>query len=271
MAEINLAYETAYASGAQIEKYVDPVWANKALNPYHLAILKAVRDHKVSGVVVDCGAGWGGLVEMLLAEGLDARGVELSREQVAYAEKRRWPIVQGSLSALEELDGKVSAVTLNAVLEHLVNHSCVLSDAHRLLKEDGLLITLHPTAAFFHLVGLALRLGRTGKQLPGFAGAFAAPWHTALLSIEATKRLFADNGFDLVSISAAPQGKAGGITGALQWVLGTINSIGWPLLGTRWPLVTSHVFVFQKRPPARQNRIQHSCQPLSIFNEIPAR
>lgn len=251
--EMMSAYQAEYASGKQLEKYVDPEWARGVLKPYCIAMMKTLRDHKIAGLVIDCGAGWGGLIEMMLGDGLDACGVELSEQQVVYAKRRGWPVIQGDLSALQECDAKASAVTFTAVFEHLVNHARVLSDAHRLLSDDGLLITLHPTAAFYRLVGTILRLGNKTRQLPYFAGAFAPPWHTAFLSIEATKRLLHQNGFQLLEIRPAPQGRLDGLVGFLQHALESVNKMGWLLFETKWPLVTSHIFVFKKVSMKRQS------------------
>jgi SAM-dependent methyltransferase len=245
-AEILSAYRAEYAGGAQLQRYVDAEWARRVLKPYCVAVINALRDRKVDGVVIDCGVGWCGLLELMLGEGFEARGVELSEQQVAYARQRGLPVEEGDLSALQRVDKQASAVTFLAIFEHLVNHDRVLSDASRLLKDDGLLISLHPTAAFYRLFGTIMRLGNRHRELPSFAGAFAPPWHTTFLSIEATRQLFDRNGFRVLEIRPAPQGRLGGINGLMQIGLEYVNRIGWPLFGTRWPLVTSHIFICKK-------------------------
>ena len=245
--DMMIAYRSDYARGAQLEKYVDPEWARRVLRPYGVAMMKALRNHHVTGRVVDCGAGWGGLIEMMLEDGLEACGVELSEQQVDYARRRGWPIQQGDLSVLSG-EGTASAVTFLAVFEHLVNHARVLSDARRLLRDHGVVISLHPTAAFFRLVGTLATLGRQTRSLPDLAGSFAAPWHTSFLSIEATRLIFQRSGFRVLEILPAPQGRLGGVAGVLQRALGLLNKIGWPVWGVRWPLVTSHIFVCRKLP-----------------------
>ena len=245
-ADMLAAYRSEYAEGGQLERYIDPDWARAAVRPYAAAIMRALEDHRVKGTVIDVGAGWGGLMEMMLAAGLDGRGVELSERQVAYARQRGWPVVQGDLGAIRDLDGAVSAVTLDAVFEHLTNHARVLADAHRMLRDDGLLITLHPTATFYRLVGTVARFGNRAKELPSLSGSFAPPWHTLLASIAATRMMLARSGFTVLEIRRAPQGQFGGLTSLLQFLLGLANDVGWPLFGTRWPLVTSHIFVCRK-------------------------
>jgi hypothetical protein len=55
------------------------------------------------------------------------------------------------------------------------------------------------------------------------------------------------NGFDVVDVSPAPQGREPGLNGLLQRTLETVNRIGWSVSGIHWPLMVSHVFVFRAR------------------------
>ncbi|PYR61119.1 MAG: hypothetical protein DMF91_10565 [Acidobacteria bacterium] len=245
-ADMAQAYRDEYASGKQMERYNDPEWYRVVSRTYADSIVRTLKDRAVSGPIVDCGAGWGFLVEMMIQSGFDARGVELSHDQVVFAQKRGLPIQQGDLASLTEMGGRASVVTLSCVFEHLVNHACALSAARRLLAPNGLLITLHPTASFYNVVGRAFRLGDTRKPLPDLEGAFAAPWHTALFSIDATEQFISRHGFRLLDIRPAPQGRHGGWVGLAQRLLELTNRIGWPLFRRRWPLVTSHIFVFER-------------------------
>lgn len=245
-ADMVKAYQEEYALGKQEGQYADPEWWPKVSKPYCDSIITALKDSRVTGKVVDCGAGWGGLTTALKDAGFDAEGVELSEVQVEYAQRRGIPIRKGDLSSLPELEGQVSAVTLLAVFEHLVNHSTVLVDAHRLLKKNGTLVTLHPTSACCGLFWNLIRFGNKRKELPKLDGTFAAPWHTVLFSIDATNQLIERNGFKLIALRPAPQGRWGGLVTVIQVSLEIVNKIGWQLFRKRWPLLTSHIFVYQK-------------------------
>jgi 2-polyprenyl-3-methyl-5-hydroxy-6-metoxy-1,4-benzoquinol methylase len=240
------AYQSVYASGKHNERYADPDWYRGVSERLRSTIVQTLMDYRLSGSVVDCGAGWGFLVERMIQEGYQARGVEFSQDQVAYARERGLPVQPGGLCSLAAENGQVSIITMMHVLEHLVNHAHVLSTAHRLLQDDGLLITMHPTVTFFNLLGNIARLNDKRKDLPYLGGMFAAPWHTALFSTGATEQLFSRNGFRLLEIRPSPETRLGGLTSLAQIVLDMANGVGWPLLGTRWPLVTCHVFVFRK-------------------------
>ena len=245
-AEMLKAYATGYDTGEQLPEYHDPEWWRGVSRTYQDAMVRTLKDHGVDGPVLDCGAGWGVFVERYAAEGFAARGVEPSHGQAAFARRRGLDVQQGTLGSLQGCDGQMSAITMFAVFEHLTNQAAVVADARRLLQDGGLLITGHPTAACFHIAGNVLRLGNKQRQLPSLDAAFSAPWHTALLSVAATTQLISRQGFRLLEIRPVPQGRRGGLLGAVQIGLEVVNRIGWKLAGTRWPLVTTHIFVFQR-------------------------
>lgn len=240
------AYEAEYVAAAQSEEFTDPEVWREVSRTYCASMVKVLEDYRVAGPIVDYGAGWGLLVELLNQRGFQARGLEISRQELAYAQARGLPVENGDLQSLQGVDGQLSAITLLAVFEHLVNHGAVLSAAHRLLKLGGLFVTLHPTAAFYNIVGTVARLGNKRKPVPDLWGSFTAPWHTALFSTAATEQLVSRYGFRLLEIRPAPQGRLGGMLGLIQRALELVNRAGWTLLGRRWPLVTTHIFVFEK-------------------------
>lgn len=244
--ELARAYETQYVAAAQSQEFTDPETWRKVSKTYCASLIQVLKDYHVVGPVVDYGAGWGIFVELLNQNGFDARGLEISQEELAYAQGRGLPVQKGDLQSLQGADGGLSAITLLAVFEHLVNHDAVLRSANRLLKPGGLFVTLHPTASFYNLVGNLARFGNKRKPVPDLWGSFTAPWHTALLSIEATEQLISRYGFRLLEIRPSPQGRLGGLLGLVQRALEFVNKIGWALLGKRWPLVTTHIFVFEK-------------------------
>jgi SAM-dependent methyltransferase len=240
------AYQAEYVAAKHTDEFSNPEWWEHVSRPYRDSILATLADHGVRGTVVDCGCGWGHLVEGLQRRGFDARGVDLSRDETAYAERKGLPVQRGTLKDLRDLEGRVDAVTMLGVFEHLLDHEDVLADVGRLLRDGGLFVTLHPTAAFFRLLGTALRLGRRGLELPELHGTFAPPWHTVLFSIAGTQKVAERCGFEMVDLRPAPQGRLPGPNGVMQRVLEGVNKLGWASLGARWPLVTTHVFAFRK-------------------------
>jgi hypothetical protein len=239
------AYANEYATAGQIKESNDPDWWEKAGRAYRLDILKALKRHNISGKIVDFGAGWGHLCEMLLTNGYDCRGVELAGEMVEYCQKKKLPVEHGGIEILEKYKD-ISSIVMCAVFEHLTGHDLWFQRFNRILPLDGHLVSLHPTAACFTLAAKVLRLGSRRRELPEFHGSFSPPWHTAFFSLKAMDISARRNGFRMEGIQPVPQGRTGGFIGLAQIGLEWINRVGWFISGLRWPLITTHTFIMQK-------------------------
>jgi 2-polyprenyl-3-methyl-5-hydroxy-6-metoxy-1,4-benzoquinol methylase len=105
-----------------------------------------------AGPVLDIGCGQGQLVRLLLADGHDATGIDISPEQVGLARAAGLVgrVTEGDYrEALDERAGQLSAVTATDVLEHLAKPE-VLDTFDRIagaLAAGGVLIARVPNAA----------------------------------------------------------------------------------------------------------------------------
>ena len=241
------AYSTLYADSAHhVEEFRDPILHTKVSVPHYEALAAALRDFHVSGLVVDLGAGWGGLSQLLVRRGVPTLSLEPSTKMSAYCKQQGLEVRHGDIWDIDDLGGHISAFAMNAVFEHMVDHDRTLQQFHRLLKEDGLLVTLQPTSAAYALLAQVFRLGRRNAELPGLHGTFDPPWHTALFSVGGMRQLAQRNGFRILDVRPGPMGRLEGFRGFVQRCFQAVNSVGWPLLRERWPLLTTHVFVLQK-------------------------
>jgi 2-polyprenyl-3-methyl-5-hydroxy-6-metoxy-1,4-benzoquinol methylase len=103
-----------------------------------------------AGPVIDIGCGQGALVKLLLADGYDARGVDISPEQVAIAHAVGVDRVQHAdyRDALTECQSQLAAVTATDVLEHLTKDE-VLDTLDRVvaaLAPGGVFVARVPNA-----------------------------------------------------------------------------------------------------------------------------
>jgi hypothetical protein len=155
-------------------------------------------------------------------------------------------VQHGGIELLELIDERISAIVMCAVFEHLVDHNVWLERFNRLLPINGYVVTLHPTAACYRLLGNLFRLGNRQRELPELHGAFFPPWHTAFFSLKGMKIIAERQGFEVVDIRPASQGNLGGLFGFVQKCLQLINIMGFKIVGLNWPLITSHVFVLKK-------------------------
>jgi SAM-dependent methyltransferase len=243
-AELARAYAAEYATAGHYEG--DANLCRMSARTYYQSMVRVLKDHHAEGLVVDYGAGWGGLCELLIAEGFRVQGVEPSDMMAAHCRKKGLPVQHGDLSALQDKEEQIGTFALNGVFEHLVAHDVWLKHVHRLLAPRGLFVTLQPTAPFANLMGRVVRFGNVHAPLPALHQFFCPPWHTVLFSLDGMKQLMAKHGFDLLDIRPAPQGRVRGIMGLAQITLETINRVGWKMMRRSWPLLTAHTFVFRK-------------------------
>jgi hypothetical protein len=242
--ELTHAYAADYATAAHYQGEAE--LCRMSARPYHQSIVRTLKDYRAGGLVVDYGAGWGGLSELLIAAGFRTQGIEPSEMMAAHCREKGLPVQQGDLSVLQNMDGQVGAFALSTVFEHLVAHDAWLTRAYQLLVPRGLFVTLQPTAPFADFMGRMVRFGDLHKPLPALHQVFCPPWHVAFFSFDGLKQLMAKHGFELLDIRPAPQGRMQGLMGLAQIALGTVNRLGWKLMGRAWPLLIAHTFVFRK-------------------------
>lgn len=102
------------------------------------------------GPVVDIGCGRGELLDVLRERGTEARGVEANARAARECRERGLDVVEGDLVGFlrAAADGSLGAVVAVQVAEHLPPAvlSALLSEAHRVLRRDGLLLleTVNP-------------------------------------------------------------------------------------------------------------------------------
>ncbi|GMV93329.1 MAG: hypothetical protein AMXMBFR82_31070 [Candidatus Hydrogenedentota bacterium] len=241
-AELDEAYRKDYATAGHCRSDVDE--QTGAARPYYEAIASVLKAHEAGSRVLEIGSGWGGLCEVLLAEGFDYAGIDVSEEMVAHCQRRGFPVEFRDVR--DVTGGPFDALVMSAVFEHIVEHDAWLEHARSLLREGGLFVSMQPTARFATFMGSALRLGWRNAELPQLHQVFCPPWHTVLFSIDGMSALMKRRGFELVDVRLGPQARGRGMTGLAQRGLAWINRLGWPVLGTRWPMAISHIFVFRK-------------------------
>jgi ubiquinone/menaquinone biosynthesis C-methylase UbiE len=109
-----------------------------------------VKDRKVLDLA--CGEGYG--THMLAKEATYVAGVEIDKPTVQHARSRyikdNLEFIEGSMLAVPiEGEKKFDVVVCFEGLEHIAEHDKLLSEAKRLLKDDGLFIVSTPNKAVY--------------------------------------------------------------------------------------------------------------------------
>jgi len=104
------------------------------------AILGSLRGKRV----VDVGCGLGGFLLSTQAEGAQPHGVEISREARDFARRSLGLLVYEDLSQCLRRTGRVDAIVLNDVVEHLAHPAELLETAAAALRPGGVLAIWTP-------------------------------------------------------------------------------------------------------------------------------
>lgn len=196
--------------------------------------------------VVEIGAGWGGLAEILLARGVAYEGWELSADAVSAARERGLPIRFGTIEDARESGAHASVIVSCAVYEHLPNQLEFLTSAKEILQPGGYLVLQCPSA------GLPARVSRwmnrllPDRDLPSVFGSLAPPWHVLLPTPASVRVQASQAGLEVVEVCPSPSGRAGGLRSALQFLNEAIGRAGFSVRGESWPYVMAHVYILQR-------------------------
>lgn len=238
------AYQSEYTKKGNCQ--AAPEVRNEAARPQFEAIATALQAYCTPTRALDYGCGWGGLLDTLAARGIHGEGLELSSEMADYCTEQGHIIYRGGFDSIPD-SVNYDAIVLSSVFEHLVDHAGWFTDAARILKPGGIIVSLQPTASFAVLGATLFRLGIKRIPLPQLHQIFCPPWHIALFSLKGMALLAERNGFEVVEIRPAPLQRGGGMTGVIQRALSIINTLAHPVFGLSWPLWTGHIFVMRRK------------------------
>jgi SAM-dependent methyltransferase len=139
---------------------------------------------------LDVGCATGALLAALRDSGWEPQGVEISREQASYGERRfGLPIFAGTLEAAAFTSASFDLVHASHLIEHLNSPASFLEEAARVLAPGGLIVLTTPNAAGFQ----ARLLGPRWRS--------AIYDHLYLFSLRTLRALLESRGFALVRVA----------------------------------------------------------------------
>ena len=105
------------------------------------SLLDNVMRFKRAGTLLDVGTGCGALLSVAARRGFIAQGVEVSEWASSFArEAKGLDVLTGTLEEARFETEVFDIVIINHVLEHIFNPRGILTEVHRILKNDGLLV-----------------------------------------------------------------------------------------------------------------------------------
>ena len=137
--------------------------------------------------ILDVGAGTGLFVRLAAEKGFETTALELHKANARRLSEDGFPVLTQPLDRLALPENQFDLVTLWEVLEHLIDPRTLLSEIHRILKHEGVVLILVPNAD-----ALVTRI------LHEKSGTFGGHSHVSCFNCNTLGRLLRETGFTIV-------------------------------------------------------------------------
>ena len=145
-------YQEEYYTEDRGDRFLGPL--ERVVRAFRAARVRDVLRHLPAArsgqrnEILDVGCGRGSLLEIFRSRGWGVHGTQLSGTAAHVCNKRLGDVVRcGELPELDYDEGSLRVVVLYHVLEHLDRPLEYLTEAHRLLRDDGLLVVEVPDSS----------------------------------------------------------------------------------------------------------------------------
>ena len=124
------------------EDYINKIKKNKKLQNFN-KVINIFKNYKKSGRILDLGCATGVFLNMCQKQGFKVCGVEISKYSANYAQKKfKLNVKIGKLENIKFSKKYFDIITMLDFVEHVPDPSKILKEAHKILKDDGLLYLL---------------------------------------------------------------------------------------------------------------------------------
>jgi 2-polyprenyl-3-methyl-5-hydroxy-6-metoxy-1,4-benzoquinol methylase len=149
-----------------------------------------------TGQLLDVGCGYGNVLQAARERGWMPLGVDVSPWSAEYVRKtRNLPVIVGDVADLQMTPGAFDVVHASHAFEHMVDPRRALQKVRAWIKRDGLLIVEVPNQLDELYALLRWRLLRRFVPPP------VANSHLFFFTTESLRRLLAEAGYDVISVS----------------------------------------------------------------------
>lgn len=120
--------------------YIHPAWKD------NLESTVFYLPKNVSGRLLEVGCGAGATLQAMTKKGWVTTGTDFDPGAVANAKNKGLDVYCGELSDQKFADESFDAIVMSHVIEHVPHPTELLTECHRVLKKDGVLVVLTPNA-----------------------------------------------------------------------------------------------------------------------------
>jgi SAM-dependent methyltransferase len=154
---------------------------------------KSIFPYLGEGKLLDVGCGSGDNIVRFLEDGWDAYGVDVNEIGVVHARKRLGNrVFQGDIFSLKFDSASFDLILFRHSLEHVHDPVGVLREAHRLLRNGGLLVVLLPNIGSWE-----------AKMFSKWWVALELPWHLYHFDKSSLRAVLEKSGFKCTSMQTS--------------------------------------------------------------------
>jgi len=151
-----------------------------------------------NGKLLEIGCGAGNALKVMKSNGWDVTGLDFDQKAVNNCKEKGMNVFLGSLMDKRFDDNTFDAIVMSHVLEHVPDPKHLVNEIYRVLKTDGVFISITPnTKSLTHLIYKKNYLN------------LDPPRHLNLFNIDSSFLLLKDIGFKKVDIKATIRGFSG--------------------------------------------------------------
>ncbi|GAB5418337.1 MAG: hypothetical protein Crog4KO_15590 [Crocinitomicaceae bacterium] len=173
-----------YSNNYERTNYLSPITV-KRFNE----ILDRFEPFRKTGKLLDVGAGYGFFMEVAKQRGWDVYGTELTDEAVEHCESKGLKMFKGEFHKIDFEKESFDVIVSIEVLEHLNTPRNYVNQAHKILRDDGVLYLTTPN---FNSV---LRY-----RLKDQYNVIEYPNHLCYYTPHTLQKLFSESGFNKVDV-----------------------------------------------------------------------
>jgi 2-polyprenyl-3-methyl-5-hydroxy-6-metoxy-1,4-benzoquinol methylase len=171
--------------------YIDPYENPILWDSFFMPMINKMKKYKKSGKVLDIGCSSGYLLKLAKNNNFEPYGVELNPNAVKYGnDNHGLNILNKDLKVANFESNYFDIIVCSQLMEHIVNPENLLSEIHRVLKSDGILIIDSPNYA-----GLMVKFW--GKKW----GGYQPQWHIWQFTPKSISNLLFKNNFNVINVS----------------------------------------------------------------------
>lgn len=153
---------------------------------------------KSNGKLLEIGFGSGEMLKGLQMKGWDVTGIDFDSNAVINAKKKGLNVHHGSLADQKYESGTFDAIVMSHVLEHVYKPSDLIKECYRLLKTNGVLVSITPNSK--SLLHTLYKENWRGLE---------PPRHISLFNVQSALALFKQSGFTNSNVKTTIRGANG--------------------------------------------------------------